>query len=384
MTERPEFSHKPRTPRDRSGRSAAASSCWRSRPSSSRSSCSIGVTTPLGNTAAPGRDVVDPQRDRLPHLVPAADRAAGRRDRSGVRRHERGRHDVPADRSRRASRSAWPTCGARPSGSTSGRPGARPASPRSRSCATSPSATRIAASRSSRSASRRRRRPTCAAYADALPARLHDRLRRIRRDLPRLQGVRAADPGLHRSRTGSSPSIVGAPLDAGRGVGADRGDPAQPRAWRGAVIGSGGELQSVSVVRRALSRFTPASTARPSSGPADARTHAVPAIAPERGERRPARHRFRVVPIMRNHPTQWPGRCRLVGASRTCLAGRRSRRADGPGGSSEHAGTPAQIRLVAEPVAVAHEPSDRDESPRATGPRSSPRRRPGRTAPPCG
>ena len=101
-----------------------------------------------------------PTRDRLHHLVAAADRAQGRRDGARVRGHQRRRHDLPADRSRRQ---------ADPPGrpARQGRLGqllddlvpalpVRGADPARRVRAR----TRTAASCSSRSASRRRRPPT--------------------------------------------------------------------------------------------------------------------------------------------------------------------------------------------------------------------------------
>ncbi len=73
-------------------------------------------------------------------------------------------------------------------------------------------ATRTRASCSSRSASRRRRPPMWPPTRE-VPARLHDRLRRHRADLPRVQGIRPADPRASSTRTASSASIVASPLD---------------------------------------------------------------------------------------------------------------------------------------------------------------------------
>ncbi len=94
----------------------------------------VAITTPLnGSGAGPG--TVDPRATS--YLIAVA--AAGGPARSArPPRSSRSRSATARPTSwptSTATRSAWPTCGARPSGSTSGRPGARPASRRSRSCA---------------------------------------------------------------------------------------------------------------------------------------------------------------------------------------------------------------------------------------------------------
>ena len=78
----------------------------------------------------------------------------------------------------------------------------------------------------------------------------------------------------------------------------------------------------------------------------------------------------------------------LAAISSTRPPGRRIFRA--AGAATRTRGSPAAVQadrsvgLVAEPVPVTHQPPDRVASTRATAPRSSPRRRPGRTARPSG
>ena len=119
----------------------------------------IGVTTPLGNTAT-GPGTVDPRATAyIISSPPPIGLKAGATAPEFAGTQWR-RHDLPADRSRRQAdppgRPAW-------QGRLDQllrRPGARPASPRCRSCARSPRRTRTAASCSSPSASRRPRPTT--------------------------------------------------------------------------------------------------------------------------------------------------------------------------------------------------------------------------------
>ena len=185
----------------------------------------VGVTTPLGNDGA-GPGAVDPKA--TPYLIssppPIGLKIGATAPEFATTR--RRRHDLPADRPRRQARSGSPTCAARPSGSTSGRRGARPASPRCRSSATvgalqGPGARARRDQRPGDLAGRRRglRRP--------VPARLHDRLRRLRATIfHAVQGVRPADPGLHRPERGHPQSIVGVTARRGRRRCPGRGDPA--------------------------------------------------------------------------------------------------------------------------------------------------------------
>ena len=144
-----------------------------------------------------------PARDRLHPVVAAAGRPQGRRHRPRIRGGRRRRHDLPAQRPRRQ-----PDQPRRPQGQ--GRlgqllddlvpalpvRGADPARPRR-------------ALQGPRPRGRRDQRPGDLAgrrqgLRDEVPAPLHHRLRRLGQDLPRVQGVRAADPGVHRCRTASS------------------------------------------------------------------------------------------------------------------------------------------------------------------------------------
>ncbi len=260
MTDRPEFSHK----RERHGLVG---------PFSGRQLTLvfaavliavvvlIGVTTPLGNTAGgPGHR--RPEGDGVHHLVAAADRAQGRGQRARIRRHARRRIDLPADRPRRQADPAGRPARQGRLGQLLGDVvpavpvgGADPARPCRSSTAT-------AGSCSSPSASRRRRRPMSPTYADRYQLKLHDRVRWVGRDLPGLQGLRAADAGVHRPERGDRLDRRGA---AGRGLGggADRADPAVGRSGRVAERRAERQPGTVGAVRSSRRSLAERRTFRP-------------------------------------------------------------------------------------------------------------------------
>ena len=156
----------------------------------------VAITTPLngsGGWAGNG----GPARDLVHHLVPAAGGVAGRGHRPGADGQARRRLDLPAggparqpDPARGPARQggldqllddlvpALPVGGPDPARPLRALPRPGPG-----------------AHRDQRPGDLTGRRP---GVRRPLPAGLHDRLRRVRHDLPRVQGLRPADPDLHR------------------------------------------------------------------------------------------------------------------------------------------------------------------------------------------
>jgi len=168
----------------------------------------VGVTTPLGTTAGPG--TVNPRATAyIISSPPPVGLQVGATAPEFATTEADGSTYQLTDLDGKPS--GWPTCAARLSGSTSGPRGARRASPRSRSCATSHKRYKdrglalVAISVQETSPADR------GGLRSPLPAPLHHRVRRLRQDLPRVQGVRPADPGLHRPERRDRQHRRGAP-----------------------------------------------------------------------------------------------------------------------------------------------------------------------------
>ena len=163
-------------------------------------------------TPSIGPNMVNPQA--TPFLIGEAPaeglRAGADRPRAGGR--ARRRLDLPADRPRRPARSAWPTCAARSCGSTSGQ--LVPAVPAGDA---DPARARRDVPRP-RPRDRRHQRPgddpgRRRGLRRALRARLHDRLRRLRAHPADVPGVRACRPSSSSTPNGVIELVVNGPVD---------------------------------------------------------------------------------------------------------------------------------------------------------------------------